>query len=145
MTVEALVEPVEGKVVAKRKSTHWQGRLSPAFMKFLIYFYGAFLGTLWVFIFLGFAYCIFYMQPGVSAIWNPKTALVARFSLFLLLVGSVGLLFGLVKGLRHLSGLGWRIKIVFSFLAIVLPAIVLFSSVALLRVIIKFVWVPMPI
>ena len=82
--------------------------LPAKFVAFLINFYGLFLGGLWALIFIGGVYCMVYAQPGLSAIWNPKTEVVAWFSLLAMLAGLVGVAVGLFWGLRQLRGFGWR-------------------------------------
>ena len=90
--------------------------LPAKFVAFLINFYGLFLGGLWALIFIGGVYCMVYAQPGLSAIWNPKTEVVAWFSLLAMLAGLAGVAVGLFWGLRQLRGFGWRFRLAFGVL-----------------------------
>ena len=119
--------------------------LPAKFVAFLINFYGLFLGGLWALIFIGGVYCMVYAQPGLSAIWNPKTEVVAWFSLLAMLAGLVGVAVGLFWGLRQLRGFGWRLRLAFGVFATTGPALVFLASISLFRLVGSYLWTPMPI
>ena len=112
--------------------------LPAKFVAFLINFYGLFLGGLWALIFIGGVYCMVYAQPGLSAIWNPKTEVVAWFSLLAMLAGLVGVAVGLFWGLRQLRGFGWRFRLAFGVFATTGPVFIL-ASISLFRQLVPFV------
>ena len=76
-----------------------------------------------------------YAQPGLSAIWNPKTEVVAWFSLLAMLAGLVGVAVGLFWGLRQLRGFGWRFKLAFGVFATTGPVLVFLASISLFRLV----------
>ena len=119
--------------------------LPAKFVAFLINFYGLFLGGLWALIFIGGVYCMVFAQPGLSAIWNPKTEVVAWLSLLAMLAGLVGVAVGLFWGLRQLRGCGWRFRLAFGVFATTGPVLVFLASISLFRIVASYIWTPMPI
>jgi len=125
--------PGENSCMASQMTDVITITLPKSFVKFVLRFYGGFLGVLWVLVICADVYSLYYYQHGITPLWNPVTATAAKLSLTGKAIGFAGLCYGCFRGLKLLSSADRQIRRLFLFFGIFAPVFVLFFSAAFLR------------